>query len=259
METTLQFTADIKKEDFDILEKHIIDHKDLYCITKYVLGQENYDKKGLPKEHFHFVITYGVAEEFAHTNQVNLVKGIVDKWKLSTKRKEGQRGGKNKYANGSSFRLVKNLDNCISYITKENNYRYFNYDKEYIELRQSQSFIKDPETSIDYVLKLKQNALEYFDKHFEDQNLTIYSYNNILGEKIATPIRPPSPNWDGSIVKFGPRDHASEIKKFIYYYIRDQTDTNLKSFSTIKSVSFYVVNKSDKISEDLRFTLLEAI
>lgn len=243
--TTLQFTADISKENFNDLENHIKERKDKYLITKYIIGQESN-----PKDHYHFIIHYETEQSEAYKYQDKLVKTIVDKYKLRGKGK----GGKVKYCNGIKQRNIKDIDNCISYITKENNYRYFGYEKEYIEFRQSQSFIKAKENKLDYILKLKEDALEYFNQHFEDKHITVYKLSN----GSFTPLRPPSPDHNG-IVYFGPRDHASTIKKFIYYYIRNHTETNLKSITTIKSVSFYVVNHSEKIDEDLRFSILESL
>lgn len=239
--TTLQFTADIPKEEFDNLENHIKSKLEIYCITKYIIGQESQ-----PKEHYHFIIHYEVNEDLANKFQTNLVKTIVDKYNLRTPGK----GGKRKYMDGNKQRIIKDFDNCVSYITKENNYRYIGYEKEYIEFRQSQSFIKDKDNKLDYLKLLKDKLLLKFEETVSPTRLC----NDSNSIQYATS--------KGSYLHHQDKDHfiiSTNIKKFVFQQLLLE-DRPIKSQIQIKNIALYIVQYSDNNAiKPLRYEIFMSI
>ena len=240
--TTLQFTADIPKEEFDNLENHIKSKLEIYCITKYIIGQESQ-----PKEHYHFIIHYEVEEDLANKFQTNLVKTIVDKYNLRSSGK----GGKRKYMDGNKQRIIKDFDNCVSYITKENNYRYLGYEKEYVEYRQSQSFIKNDEDKLDYQKLLKAKVLELFDSQ-ENHSAFI--------DHCEAWHKPTYDQQSKSFIGFNNNVYNSEvnyIQEFVFNYLIDQKK-DIKSFTQVKALTRYIIQYSNNnYIKNFRFQLFK--
>lgn len=251
--TPLQFTLTTPLKNLDFIFNYLHDNKNRYSIQKIlVAGEDN------PKEHFHVVVVYGQDLEQSWLHQNAIVKYLVDKLNL----RKNQNGGQVLYTNGKKKGTINDLEKTLSYCLKQKlGIQFYGFTEEEIQKGLDSSFEKDPQTKLDYMNKLKEDALEYFEENF-NEGMTIYrshfSCYDKKNEHYMTPIRPNSPDSYGGVY-YSPRDLTHKVKKFIYYFIRNNTETNLKSITTIKSVAFYVVNKTKKIEDDIRFEILENI
>lgn len=225
------FTTDITFDQFDAIESHIKNVMDKYAIKGYFISFEPHNDLGLPKPHYHYIIDYALDTENNHNN---FVKTIVDKWNLRTSSK----GGKRKYANGSKNQVIKDLTKSLTYMTKHHQYRHFNItDEAHLKKCEEASFIKDIDSSIDYMQQLKQNILKEFD--------------NILFEPLKTKGTPYKTSvdydtklhWKSDDINKPTWEQVELIQRFVFDYLIKQ-DKPIKSFTMIKTIARHIIQYS---------------
>lgn len=248
------FTTDITFDQFDAIESHIKNVMDKYAIKGYFISFEPHNDLGLPKPHYHYIIDYALDTENNHNN---FVKTIVDKWNLRTTSK----GGKRKYANGSKNQVIKDLTKSLTYMTKHHTYRHFNItDEAHLKKCEEASFVKDIDTTIDYMQQLKQNILKEFDDEnwipkFNHSTDDYCYYNN------SNKYQSLSKNLNEHryrITLEEPWKQVEVIQEIVFNKLLKQ-DKPIKSFSMIKTITRHIIQySSNDYINKYKFKLFKA-
>jgi len=230
MKTHLQFTLTLSKSHHNDLFKFISDKKENYQITHTIVSLETN-----PKEHFHILNSYNLELEDSWKQQNNLVKTLVEKYNL----RKQQKGGQLNYTNGRKKGTVQDIDNCISYITKENNIKFFGWDPKHIEYRQSQSFIKKDSDKIDYQKLLKDKILVLWEEAYP------MDYHAKFLGSIFPKVRKIETYYEGSnnLVYEDIYKQVEVIQKFVFKHLLEE-NKDIKSFTLVKSITRYIIQYS---------------
>lgn len=223
------FFIDTTKDQFDYIEEFTKNNMENYRIEAYFIGYE-----ANPKEHYHFVIKFNTKDNGKLIT--NYMKHFVEKYNLRRKGK----GGKIKY--GICRGNIKDWKECIKYCSKENNYRYYNFDDKLILKLYGMSYIKD--NKLDKHKLLKNKIYKLFVEEYPFYNPP--EINNFDTTYMTS--------FEDIVHK-----HSRHIKKFIFNKLLDEPEYELKSFNVIKSMSINFVWKCNKFSKDKKYDIIRLL